>query len=49
VYDWGGIAGQVMTLLNAGKTTLASTSAKLEKRIVSAMEKTVATFAEVGQ
>ena len=49
VYDWGGIAGQVMTLLNAGKTTLASTAAKLEKRVVKAMEETVDTFSKVGQ
>ena len=49
VYDWGGIAGQIMTLLNAGKTTLASTAAKLEKRVVKAMEETVDTFSKVGQ
>ena len=49
VYDWGGIAGQVMTLLNAGKTTLASTAAKLGSRIEAAMEKTVKTFSEVGR
>ena len=49
VYDWGGIAGQVMTLLNAGKTTLASMAAKLESRVLKAMQTTVDTFAEVGQ
>ena len=49
VYDWGGIAGQVMTLLNAGKTTLASTAAKLESRVLKAMQTTVDTFAEVGK
>ncbi|MBO7404817.1 MAG: hypothetical protein J6V24_07620 [Clostridia bacterium] len=49
VYDWGGIAGQVMTLLNAGKNTLASTAAKVEKRVVKAMEETVATFEKAGQ
>ena len=49
VYGWGGIAGQVMTLLNAGKTTLASTAAKLESRVLKDMQTTVDTFAEVGQ
>ena len=32
-----------------GKTTLASTAAKLEKRVVKAMEETVDTFSKVGQ
>lgn len=49
VYDWGGISGTIMGQLNQGKTEIASLVARLDKAINKAMEKTITTFAEVGQ
>ncbi|MBO4933093.1 MAG: hypothetical protein J6I42_13015 [Clostridia bacterium] len=49
VYDWGGISGMIMGQLNAGKTDIASLIAKLDKPINKGMEKTIETFAKVGQ
>ena len=46
-YDWGGVAGQVMNKLNAGKTDLASAIEKISAKIETAMQKTVDTFAEI--
>lgn len=47
VYDWGGIAGQVMNKLNAGKTDIASTIEKISSKVETAMQKTVDTFADL--
>ncbi|MBE6724449.1 MAG: hypothetical protein E7576_04495 [Ruminococcaceae bacterium] len=50
VYNWGSFAGQVMTVLNAGRSdTIASIAAKFGKKITADMEKTLETFAEVGR
>lgn len=49
VYDWGGISGMIMGQLNAGKTDIASLIAKLDKPINKGMERTIETFAKVGQ
>ena len=49
VYDWGGIAGTIMGQLNQGKTEIASLVARLDKVVNKGIEKTLTTFAEVGQ
>lgn len=45
IYNWGSIKDSLVTLLNKGSTDVASTYAKAESRIQTAIDKTIASYA----